>query len=905
MSRMRFRAFVFLTLFALVLCGFPSSSISQGVEVWSNLGLYGGQIYDIAIDPSNPDKMFAGSYMGDGLFVTEDGGSSWRAVETENEPEGEGTFKNHAVWKVKIASSNNNVIWVAHNYWVEKSTDGGETWTHILNSTMQGSEFRFCRSLTVAPSDPQTVYVGTGGAYGSSSYGAIYKTVDGGLTWRKTGFDASNEFDYTIVDIDIDPQNHDVIWAVTSSFGYGGWGGTLYRSIDGGANWEVALDLGPFGGAYLTVAAKPGDPNTAFTGSGYGIIKHWYDEGEKKWFFSQPCPQSALVEDISFDPQNSNIVYAVWLYPIPWGGDGIGKVARSFDGGDTWLEEDIYSHDYDFLTIAVHPVSGEILLAGDRNLGVYKSQDHGQTWTPFNNGINAVIVYDVAIDPNDSSHILAGTISGVYEKKPGEDWSRLLLYSTRSLQFHPADSLTFYAGIDGWLAKTADGGQSWTYSNMLADAYNYVSDIAIDPTNTDTIFIALNGYGIYGEIHKSTDGGDTFEKVLDGENQGGKTYGFNVVAIDPSDPQHIFAGGGNFYTPKVLGDLWESTDGGDTWTRTGLQNVIVNALLMDPRNPNIMYAGCGYSGGMGNQEEAPLYKSTDGEVTWTKSYEGIPGYPTPWNAVTDLEFHPENRNVIYASTNAAGVYISPNQARNWLNLGTPDYDVYAISTSSLYAATQGGLLQCTGTGVIAGEVKDALSGLGIDGATVFNDMGVRTLSINGEYMMVSPCGICCVTAIASVYANTTEKNKEVLGGDVTWVDIDMESGIPDPSVGPGPSVISSSGGGSYCFIATAAYGSSLAKQLEILRAFRDDYLLLHPVGQKLVGLYYSKGKSIARYIESHPWLRGPARVILYPVVGLAWLLPLRTAFAMGVIGLCVLIGYGGVIRSFKLRCQKT
>jgi len=547
---MCFRAFAFFTLFALILCAIPSSAMSQGVEVWSNLGLYGGQIYDIAIDHSNPEKMFAGSYMGDGLFVTEDGGSSWRAVETEHQYEGEDTFKDHAVWAVKIAPPpNNNTIWVAHNYWVEKSWDGGQKWIHVRNSTMQrdcpncggdGDNYRFCRSLAVVPSDPQTVYVGTGGPYGTYSSGAIYKSVDGGLSWWKTGFDASNEFDYTVVDIDIDPQNHDVIWAATSSFGYGGFGGTLYRSANGGETWEEIFSLTPSGSAYLTVAVKPNDSNTVFTGSGFGIIKHYFDGTQ--WQFVWPViEESRLVQDISFDPQDPEVLYAVWRNP--WFGDFLPKVARSTNGGIDW---EIYTVDYEFLTLAVHPANSELIFGGELNLGVFKSQDHGQTWAPINNGINAVIVYDVAIDPNDATHILAGTISGVYEKEGVEAWSRLLPYSTRSLQFHRTDSLTFYAGIDGWLAKTTDGGQGWTYSNMLADGYNYVSDIAIDPINLDTVFIAVNGYSDYGEIHKSTDGGDTFGKVLDGENQSGEKYGFNAVATDPSDPQHVFAGGGNF-----------------------------------------------------------------------------------------------------------------------------------------------------------------------------------------------------------------------------------------------------------------------------------------------------------------------------------------------------------------------
>ncbi|MBN1842461.1 MAG: hypothetical protein JW883_09315 [Deltaproteobacteria bacterium] len=1051
MFRITHRDIVFISILLVAMFCFPSSSRSQEVEAWSNLGLYGGQMYDIAIDPTNPDKMFAGSYMGDGLFVTEDGGSSWQAVETENELEGEDAFDNHAVWAVKIAPSNSNVIWAAHNYWVEKSTDGGQTWTHIRNSTMQrdcpncggeGDNFRFCRSIAIHSTNPDIVYVGTGGRYGAAPQGTIYKTTNGGDTWTKTGFDASNDFDHSVVDIDIDPQNSNVIWAVTNSFGYGGWAGTLYRSVDGGVTWEVALDLGLFGGSYLSVAAKPGDPNTAFTGSGYGIIKHWFDV---EWHFSQPCPQSAVVEDISFDPLNSNIVYAVWLYPTSWGGDGIGKVARSLDGGDTWLDQDIYPHDYEFLSIVVHPANSEVIFGSDRYLGVYRSQNHGETWTSINNGINAVIVYDVAIDPNDSTHILAGTVSGLHEKRGGEDWLRLLSYSTYSLQFHPTDRQTFYAGLDGWLAKTTDGGLTWSYTDYLGLGVN---DIAIDPTNTDTIFIACHAGGGQGEIQRSIDGGDTFEKVLGGVNQSGEVYDFNVVTIDPSDPQHIFAGGGRFYSPMVLGDLWESTDGGDTWDRTSLQNVIVNALLVDPKNPNIMYAGCGYSGGT----EVPLYKSTNSGATWSESYEGIPSFaiglrgvwgcaptdvfavglfaysdftrifhydgdswsemdsgttenlydvwgssaadvfavgtsgtilhydgdgwsapmtsnttenlngvwgssgtnvfavgdngtilrydgewspmvsgttealesvwgssPTDlftvggngtilhydgnawsapmisdtseylegiwgasgtdvfavgdngtilhyygnswssmssgttkylnglwgssstdvfavgfsgrvfrydgsawaetdlgtteryqavwgtsgtdvfvvgdlggivhydgatwttmkpggknYNAVTDLEFHRENTNIVYASTFNAGVYVSPNQSGNWLNLGTPEHDVFAISNGSLYAATEGGLLQCTGTGVIAGQVANAISRIGIHMANVStNDFGASTISIGGQYMMVSPSGICDVTATAYRYIDSTVPDVTVYGGDVSWADISM------------------------------------------------------------------------------------------------------------------------------------
>ncbi len=95
-----FKAFfkipVFFGLVSLVFFAFASSAVCQEVKAWTNLGLYGGRIYDIAIDPSNPDKMFVGTYMGDGLFASTDEGNSWQAVETEGEVPKEDDFKNQA-----------------------------------------------------------------------------------------------------------------------------------------------------------------------------------------------------------------------------------------------------------------------------------------------------------------------------------------------------------------------------------------------------------------------------------------------------------------------------------------------------------------------------------------------------------------------------------------------------------------------------------------------------------------------------------------------------------------------------------------------------------------------------------------------------------------------------------------
>lgn len=359
---------LFILFIAYLFSSNPVSLLAQEVKIFENLGLFGGWIYDIAIDPSDPNKMFASTYMGDGLFITKDGGKSWQAVETENEPEGEATFKDHAVYAVKIAPSDPNIIWVAHNYWVEKSADGGQTWTHIWNSTMQrycqncgdiGDSYRLCRSIAIDPMNHNIVYVGVAGPRNTYSSGAIYKTDDGGGTWEKLNQGA--DFDYQVRHISIDPQNRNVIWAVTSSKGYGGWDGTLYRSSNWGDSWEEIFSWEGFPNktGLLTIAIKPNDPNIIYTGSGFGIIKH-YREGSE-WKYEWPIiPDSRLVQDITFDPQNPEVLYATWKNPFS--DDHLPKVARSMNGGKEW---EIYTVEPEFLTLAVHPTNGDIVFGGD------------------------------------------------------------------------------------------------------------------------------------------------------------------------------------------------------------------------------------------------------------------------------------------------------------------------------------------------------------------------------------------------------------------------------------------------------------------------------------------------------------------------------------------------------------
>ncbi len=763
---------------------------------------------------------------------------------------------------------------------------------------------------------------------------------------------------------------------------------------------------------------------------------------------------------------------STWVGTRPWprGGDGLPKVSRSGDGGLTWetytLDADMASYPK---TLAVHPTDPETLFWGDNSSGVLRSQDHGQTWVPVNMGLNGIVVNDVAVDANDTAHLIAATSGGVYRTH------RLHLaapveHNADSVRFVPGSSSAFYAGLWGDLARTQNGGTTWTFSSKIANGW--IEDIAIDSVDSGTLFFADSSH-----VRRSTDGGDTFVPVLEGLNLAGQNYIMNTLAFDPADNNHIYAGGGNFTSPRVLGDLWESMDGGDTWRRTGLTDVIVNKVAVDPANTSRLYAGCGYSDNI----DTPLYKSTDAGATWTPTENGLPTkhillkevwaesttsvyagggnlsvlnfdgsvveeilsggtqqdtnlesifgidsnhiytagangtilffdgstwtpmqsgttsylyniwgissrdlfavgvdgtilhydgntwramasgtnatlykvhgtssdnvyavgeggailhfngsawspMPNPttnqlnevwavsadavfaggadgtllfydghawspmnsgttdyingiwgraaddvyavvdhkgqilhfdgtvwsvstipdatvlndiwglsngvlfvvdgnggmyrfdgdqWEAlrppgsrfrsVTDLAFNRHNPDILYASTYQAGVYISPDRAGQWLNLGTPVLSVNAISAGSLYAATSGGLYQLTGTGVLAGDVYDRHNGAILDDAQVTTDLGIQSRTIDGLYMMVAPAGNYDMYATADNYGMAATKDVTVFGADVTWVDFQMDYGVSGPFIATNRS--GSTGSGSYCFVQTVTEAS--------------------------------------------------------------------------------------------------
>jgi hypothetical protein len=293
------------------------------------------------------------------------------------------------------------------------------------------------------------------------------------------------------------------------------------------------------------------------------------------------------------------------------------------------------------LSLAVDPNIPAIVYAGTGHTtplvgGVFKSINGGASWTLSNNGLPDVFVRALAIDPQTTSTIYAGT------------------------------SGAFIGPLFRGMFKSIDGGMSWTPLASTPGPASVVS-VAIDPQNPAIVYAGTANLPP-DTLFKSTNGGTTWAPMSTGLPNGI----VNAVAVDPQTSSTVYAG--------TQFGLFKSINGGTSWTpmNTGFtpsSTPTVLALVIDPQNPSTLYAG---TGGFG------VFKSIDGGANWTAASTGIvTNAGVPSGLINALALDPSRPNVLYAATSSSGVFRTINGGANWtpLNIGltTPTNQALAIS----------------------------------------------------------------------------------------------------------------------------------------------------------------------------------------------------------------------------------
>ncbi|MBV1910531.1 MAG: hypothetical protein KUG78_14610 [Kangiellaceae bacterium] len=276
------------------------------------------------------------------------------------------------------------------------------------------------------------------------------------------------------------------------------------------------------------------------------------------WESLGPGNIGGRVRSFAFDPDDSDRIYA---------GSVSGGVWLTENAGTSWSPTDDFMANLSVSTIIFDPTDSNVIYAGTgegtfnfdnvRGLGIFKSDDKGQSWSSIASTANNSSFYWVnrLTMLNDSSRLLAATQTGIWtSENEGVSWTQSHSGRSNDVDVHPNDNNLLIGGTWGGALYSTDGGSNWTSATGLSISGSSRVEVAYAKSNPDIVFVSADNNS--GEVWKSTDGGQTYSQVNTGYSYlGSQGWYDNALWVDPLDENHIIVGGL---------DLWRSTDGGAT-----------------------------------------------------------------------------------------------------------------------------------------------------------------------------------------------------------------------------------------------------------------------------------------------------------------------------------------------------
>lgn len=681
---------------------------------WRSIGPFrGGRSAAVAGVPGKPNLYYFGA-TGGGVWRTTDAGNSW-----ENISDG---FFGGSIGAVAVSEWDNNVIYVgggektvrgnvSYGYGMYKSVDAGKTWSHIgLKDSRHISRVR------IHPKNPDIVYAAVmGDLFKSSDERGVYKSVDGGKTWKRTLFANA---DAGAVDLCFDPNNARIMYATTwrirrtpYSLESGGDGSAMWKSTDGGETWtnistNTGLPKGIWGIAGIAVSPVNSDKVYAIIENENGGVYRSDDAGktwrkmnddrnlrQRAWYYTR----------IYADTKDEDMVYVVNV-----------SYHRSKDGGRTFQSFNAPHGDHHDLWIA--PEDNQRMIIADDG-GAQVSFDGGENWSTYHNQPTAQF-YRVTTDNAFPYRIYGAqqdnTTVRIYHRTDGSaitesDWEVTAGSESGHLAPDPTDLDVVYGGNYGGLLQMQNHrtGEErnvnvWPNNPMGHGAedmkyrFQWNFPIFFSPHNPKKLYTTSN------HVHVSYNGGQSWETISPDLTRNDKTKlgpSGGPITKDNTSVEYyctIFAAGESPYEKDFIatgsddGLLYVTTDGGKEWKNVTPKDLpewmMFNSVEFDPHTKGGIYvAGTRYKLG---DYRPYLYKSKDYGKTWTKITDGIDA----GHFTRVLRADPKRKGLLYAGTET-GMYISFDDGASWkpfqLNLPIVPITDLTIKNDNLIAATQG------------------------------------------------------------------------------------------------------------------------------------------------------------------------------------------------------------------------
>ncbi|MDT7688724.1 MAG: hypothetical protein QOE46_1483 [Acidobacteriota bacterium] len=641
---------------------------------------------------------------------------------------------------------------------VWKTSNSGRTWTPIFDSQTVAS----IGAIAVAPSNPQVVYVGTGEADMRSqiSYGnGVYKSSDAGQTWKHLGLEGTRQISRVIVD----PRNPDVVFVAALGHAYGANPERgVYRTRDGGRTWRKVLFKNDEVGA-ADLAFDPMDSKVVYAslwntrrppwsiyppsyGPGSGVFKST-DGGDTWRQLTTGLPTEGLGRvGLAVAPTNRLRVYAI--VDVKAGG-----LYRSDDAGLTWSlvsnEARIWGRGWYFCKVTVDPKNADTVYVS--NTSVYRSADAGKTWTAIKGAPGGDDYHQLWINPDDTKRMILGSDQGAIVTEDGaRTWSSWYNQPTAELYHVAADNRFPYwvtgsqqdsgsvgvptrsslaeISMHDWRPVCAGGESDYTAPdplhpeilfggrvtrcNVLTGDIVNVSPERNLPANTarhtwtlPLVFSQADPHALYFSdqfLFRTTNGGESWTQLspdLTREDPGvppnldattaadapeGKRRGvIYTIAPSPLRAQTIWVGtdDGLIHMTSDEGKAWQNVTPPELtpWSKV---------VMMDASHFDVNEAYAAVDRHRLEDYEPHAYRTRDGGRTWQVITKGLPAGVY----LQTLKEDTQRRGLLFAGTEL-GIFFSIDDGDHWqsLQLNLPPVSVrdLVIHDDDLVVATHG------------------------------------------------------------------------------------------------------------------------------------------------------------------------------------------------------------------------
>ena len=700
------RVFAGIILIAVSTTSIASAGEFDSILRWRNVGPYrGGRTRAVCGVPSQPNVFYMAAVNG-GVFKSIDYGRTWHPIFDDQPTASVGSIavapsNPNIVYVGSGEGLHRPDLSVGDG--VYKSTDAGKTWAHLgLRDGQQIAQ------VAVDSQNPEWIFVAVAGhPYGPNEERGVYRSLDGGNTFEKV---LHRDENVGASDVQIDPTDSQIVYAALWESREGPWengvfngnGGGIFKSVDGGKTWRQLTKGLPENMVQANLAIAPSAPKILFAAVKTKTIAKLYrsEDGGETWHGTTDDPRPGLgigggdLPVVRFDPKNPQIVYSASI--VCW---------KSTDGGKTWDGWRGAPGGDDYQNIWINPSDPDVILLG-ADQGAIVTVNGGKSWSSWYNQSTAQL-YHVSADNSFPYRLYSGQqeSGSVGIKSRGDegeitfrDWRPVAAEEYGYVVADPLDPDIIIGGKLTRFDRRTGQAQNILPVPVQTEDFRMIrtEPVVFSPLDPHLLFFAGN------TLWQTRDRGDHWEKISpdlsrpnydlpatigkykdDATKQAHRRGVIYAVAPSPLDANRIWCG-----TDDGLIHL--TTDAGKTWTNVTPPNLSawqkISVIEAGHFDANTAYAAVNT---LRLDDLRPhIFATHDSGKTWTEIVNGLP----TGQIINAVREDPERKGLLFAAAEK-GVYMSFNDGANWeslrLNLPATSVRDLIVKNDDLAIGTHG------------------------------------------------------------------------------------------------------------------------------------------------------------------------------------------------------------------------